>query len=96
LGHKVKIGNDVWIGANVFINASTVSEIGDGAVIGAGAIVTHNVPPYSVVLGIPGKVVKYRFLEGRIAELLEIKWWNWTDDEIRANLDFFAKTDGKV
>lgn len=69
------IGNDVWIGDSVSIlNGITV---GDGAIIATGAVVTKDVPPYAVVGGIPAKVIKYRFKEEEIQELLEIKWWNW-------------------
>lgn len=56
---RTKIGNDVWIGENAVVLSGV--EIGDGAVIGAGSVVTKDVPPYAIVCGNPGKVVKYRF-----------------------------------
>lgn len=86
---KLKIGNDVWIGANVFINCSKVKMIGDGAIIGAGAVVIEDVPPYSVVAGIPGKVKRYRFTSAQIEVLEKVQWWNWSDNEMNANAECF-------
>jgi hypothetical protein len=60
--------------------------IGDGAVIGARAVVTRDVPPYAVVAGNPARLVKYRFSPERIQALLEIRWWDWDEDRIRARL----------
>lgn len=78
---KTIIGNDVWIGKRAIIKAGI--KIGDGAVIGAGAVVTKDVPPYAVVAGIPAKVIKYRFDEETINQLLNSKWWNLSDDELQ-------------
>jgi len=72
--NPLSIGNDVWIGANAVI-LPEVNSVGDGAVIGAGAVVSRDVPPYAVVLGNPGRVVKYRFPPEVVARLLEEKWW---------------------
>ena len=70
---QTRIGNDVWIGSRVIImNGLT---IGDGAVIGAGAIVTKDVEPYSIVVGVPARVTRKRFTKEVIAALLELKWW---------------------
>ena len=90
---KVEIGNDVWIGANVFINSSTVSKIGDGAVIGAGAVVTKDVPPYAIVVGVPAKIKGYRYTKEQIECLQKVKWWNWSIDEINENFDLIAYPD---
>lgn len=84
---KVTIGSDVWIGAHTFINCSKVVSIGDGAVIGAGAVVTKDVPPYSVVVGVPANVVRYRYQPELIKALLRTKWWNWSIEEINKNAD---------
>lgn len=84
---KITIGNDVWIGAHTFINCSKVISIGDGAVIGAGAVVTKDVPPYSVVVGVPAKVIKYRYPPDMIRALLKTKWWEWSEEEINRNAD---------
>ena len=82
---RVLIGNDVWIGNNVIIISDV--RIGDGAVIGAGSVITKDVPPFSVVVGNPGRVAKYRFAEKTVRALLEIRWWDWRIDEIKAHLD---------
>jgi len=71
---KTLIGNDVWIGSLVIIKRGIT--IGDGAVIGAGSIVTKDVPPYAIVAGVPAKIIRYRFKEDIIKELLALKWWN--------------------
>jgi acetyltransferase-like isoleucine patch superfamily enzyme len=69
------IGNDVWIGHGAILKSGVT--IGDGAVIGAGAIVTKDIPPYAVAVGSPAVVKKYRFSEGVIDRLLELKWWQY-------------------
>ena len=70
---KTVIGNDVWIGGNAVILQGVT--VGNGAVIGAGAVVTKNVPNYAIAVGIPAKVIKYRFTEEKIQKLLESKWY---------------------
>lgn len=85
---KVKIGNDVWIGARVLIMGGV--NVGDGAVIAAGAVVTKDVPPYSVVAGVPAKVVKYRYSDEIIHYLLNLKWWNKSADELKQNLKIYS------
>jgi len=77
----VHIGNDVWIGDCAFIKNGVT--IGDGAIIGAHSVVTHDVPPYAIAVGIPARVIKYRFPENIIRELLELKWWDLPDEIIK-------------
>jgi len=84
---KVTIGSDVWIGARAIIMGDV--SIGHGAVIGAGAIVTKNVPPYAIAVGTPAKVIKYRFDEQTIKQLLDSKWWE-TDDRTLQQLSKHA------
>jgi acetyltransferase-like isoleucine patch superfamily enzyme len=87
---SIEIGNDVWIGQNAIILAS-VTIIGDGAVIGAGAVVTKDVPDYAVVVGNPGKVIKYRFSEQTIRKLKQERWWDKDIEDLRAKLEDFVK-----
>lgn len=81
------IENDVWVGDNVMIMPGV--QIGTGAVLGAGAIVTKNVEPYSIVGGNPAKLIRKRFSEERISELLASKWWDWDEEKIKMNQQFF-------
>lgn len=83
----VIIGNDVWIGAYVSILPGV--HIGDGAIIAAGAVVTKDVEPYAIVGGVPAKTIRYRFSGKVIDKFLDIKWWNWTHEEIEENLELF-------
>ena len=85
---RTSIGNDVWIGNNVLIMGGVA--IGDGAVIGTGALVTKNVPPYSVNVGIPAKTIKYRFSQEEIEKLLKMKWWDRDEDWIRKHISEFG------
>lgn len=75
-----EIGNDVWIGQNAVIMDGV--KIGDGAIVAAGAVVTKDVAPYAIVGGVPAKLIKYRFDEATIKDLLRLKWWELSDKEI--------------
>ncbi|MBW8330535.1 MAG: CatB-related O-acetyltransferase [Prolixibacteraceae bacterium] len=85
----IKIGNDVWIGIHSLIMDGV--SIGDGAVVGACSVVTKDVPPYAIVVGSPSRIIKYRFEKAVIDRLLEIEWWNFSDDEISGCIDFFRE-----
>lgn len=78
---EVSIGNDVWIGAQCYIKNGI--SIGDGAIIGAGSIVLKDIPPYSIAVGSPAKVIKFRFSENMITELLNLKWWSYEKDKLK-------------
>ncbi|MCB9140020.1 MAG: CatB-related O-acetyltransferase [Caldilineaceae bacterium] len=87
----VTIGNDVWIGMEAVIMSGVT--IGDGAVIGSRALVTKDVPPYGIVAGNPAKLIKKRFDEDVVRQLLLIQWWNWEHARIAAALPLLLSDD---
>jgi acetyltransferase-like isoleucine patch superfamily enzyme len=76
-----RIGNDVWIGHGAMVLSGVT--IGDGACIGAGAVVSKDVPPYGIAAGNPAALVRTRFSDTQIAQLLHVAWWNWPIDRIK-------------
>jgi len=88
----IVIGNDVWIGYEAVIMAGV--HIGDGAIIAARAVVTKDVPPYTIVGGTPAKEIRKRFDAEVIQQLLMLKWWDWSTDEIRQCLPYIME--GKI
>lgn len=72
---KIVIGNDVWIGEGAFIRRGI--EIGDGAIVASRAVVTQDVPSYAIVGGSPARIIRMRFDEAIIAELLRLQWWTY-------------------
>ena len=86
------IGNDVWIGTEAIVMPGV--KIGHGAVIGTRALVTKDVEPYAIVGGNPSKTLRMRFVEADIARLLELRWWDWSDDELKAAMPLL--TDGDI
>ncbi len=87
LNGVTRIGNDVWIGYRAIIMPGV--RLGNGCVIGAGAVVTKDVPPYAIALGVPAKVVKYRFTPEQISLLENIQWWNWSDIKLKEQMSLF-------
>ena len=77
----IVIGNDVWIGYEAVVMAGVT--IGDGAVIGARAVVTRDVPPYTIVGGVPAKEIRKRFPDETIGTLLKLRWWDWPEEKIQ-------------
>lgn len=83
----ISIGNDVFIGANVTVLDGVT--INDGAIIGAGAVVVNDIPPYAIAVGVPAKIVKYRFTPEEIDNFLKIKWWDWPEDKLNEIEKYF-------
>ena len=89
---RVLIGNDVWIGDSVLIMDGV--SIGDGAIVAAGSVVTKDVKPYTIVGGIPAKIIRYRYdKQETIQELLALKWWDKPVEWLRNNADKFHDVD---
>lgn len=84
---EVSIGNNVWIGDNVTILSGV--SVGDGAVIAACSVLTKPVPAFSIVGGVPASVIKMRFDDETILEIDRLKWWDWNEEKIRKNAEFF-------
>ena len=80
----IVVGNDVWIGYEAAIFAGVT--IGDGAIIGTRAVVTKDVPPYTIVGGVPAKPIRKRFSDETISALLTERWWDWPEEKIARNL----------
>lgn len=96
---KVNIGNDVWIGADVVLKAEI--NIGHGAIIASNSVVTKDVPPYMIVGGVPARIIRPRFNDDLIEELLKSEWWKYHKNAfhgINANkpIDFVEKLKERV
>ncbi len=87
----ILIGNDVWIGYEALIMPGV--NIGDGAIIAARSVVVSDIPPYTVAGGNPAKVIKQRFSDTEISQLLTTKWWDWEIDKITRNIDKIMDSD---
>ena len=84
---SISIGNDVWIGRDAMIMPGVV--IPDGCVVGAKSVVTKNLEPFGIYVGTPAKLVRFRFNQNKIKELMEVNWWNWSFEKIKENKSFF-------
>lgn len=80
----IVIGNDVWIGYEAVIMSGVT--VGDGAIIGTRAVVTKDVPPYTIVGGIPAKPIRRRFDDAVIERLESLRWWDWDCEKIRRSI----------
>lgn len=86
-----EVGHDVWIGLEATLMPGV--KVGHGAIIASKSVVVTDVPAYSVVGGNPAKVIKYRFDESTISELLAIAWWNWSAEKITEHLEAIVGCD---
>lgn len=77
----IVVGNDVWIGYEAVVMAGV--HIGDGAIVAARAVVTKDVPPYTIVGGVPAREIRKRYDPDTIARFSALEWWNWPEDKIR-------------
>lgn len=82
---------DVWIGHGVIIEAGV--RVGTGSVIGSNAVITHDVEPYSIVAGVPGRLIRMRFDKEIQRALLDMAWWDWPDELIRSRFKDFCQND---
>lgn len=87
----IVIGSDVWIGYEAVIMSGV--RIGDGAIIGTRAVVTKDVPPYTIVGGVPAKQIRKRFDDATIEKLEEIRFWDWDEEKIKRNISAIQRGD---
>jgi virginiamycin A acetyltransferase len=85
------IGNDVWLGYDALIMPGV--QIGDGAVIAARSVVVKDIPPYTIAGGNPAQPIKQRFKDDEIAQLLQLKWWDWDIAKISRNIPLIMRGD---
>jgi len=90
----IVIGNDVWIGYEAVIMAGV--HIGNGAIIGTRAVVTKDVPPYTIVGGVPARKIRNRFDDSIIEVLQKVKWWDWDIEKISKNLKAIRNADIEI
>jgi virginiamycin A acetyltransferase len=88
------IGNDVWIGYEAMIMPGV--QVGDGAIIASRAVVTKDVEPYSIVGGNPAQVIRKRFNDETISDLMELAWWNWPLEKITKMAKKIAEGDKEL
>lgn len=88
---NITIGNDVWIGMDAKILSGV--QIGDGAVIAAGTVVVKDVPDYTIVGGNPSRILRKRFDDRIINELMRIRWWDWPIDDVKTAMPLIMNDD---
>lgn len=89
--NRVTIGHDVWIGHGATVLPGVT--VGNGAVIGAGAVVSKDVAPYTIVGGVPAKLIRERFPEETANRMQALEWWDWPHEQLFAALHDFRDLD---
>jgi hypothetical protein len=89
--HRVTLGHDVWIGHGAIVLPGV--SVGTGVAIGAGAVVTKDLPPFAIAVGVPARVLRFRFAPEIIEALQRIAWWDWDHGRLGAGLDDFRRLD---
>jgi phosphonate metabolism protein (transferase hexapeptide repeat family) len=92
--HRVVLGHDVWIGHGATVLPGVT--IGTGSVVGAGAVVSKDVPPFTIVGGVPSKTIRERFPKAVQDGLLKLSWWDWTHDRLAGALEDFRHLDAEA
>jgi len=91
--NRVTIGHDVWIGHGATVLPGVT--VGDGAVIGAGAVVSRDVAPYTIVGGVPAKLIRERFPKPVAERMQALAWWDWDHDRLFGALEDFRHMDAE-
>lgn len=91
--NRVTIGHDVWIGHGATVLPGVT--VGDGAVIGAGAVVSRDVAPYTIVGGVPAKLIRERFPKSVAERMQALAWWDWDHDRLFGALEDFRHMDAE-
>ena len=89
--HRVVLGHDVWVGHGAIVLPGVT--VGTGAAVGAGAVVSRDVPPFSVAVGVPARVVRRRFPDPVVDGLLRVAWWDWPRERLADALEDFRTLD---
>lgn len=92
--HRCILGHDVWIGHGATVLPGVT--IGTGAVVGAGAVVSKDVPPFTIVGGVPAKPIRERFPSAVRDGLLALAWWDWKHDRLTGALEDFRRHDARA
>ncbi|MEX1296295.1 MAG: CatB-related O-acetyltransferase [Candidatus Limnocylindrales bacterium] len=85
------VGNDVWLGMETLVMPGVT--VGDGAIVASRSVVTRDIPPYAIVGGNPARVVRMRFDEATVAQLLRVAWWDWPASRITQHLEAIRGAD---
>jgi len=91
---RCTLGHDCWIGHGAIVKPEVT--VGIGAIVASGAVVTRDVPPFTIVAGVPAQPIRSRFPDAVIDRLLALAWWDWSHDRLRAALDDFRALPAKA